>query len=60
MRAMAHSCPDGPGKSDWATYETVFTNSKAGMECVDKDKVKKVVYEMSKVSNMIVGLGVLY
>jgi hypothetical protein len=30
-------------------YETVFTNAKAGMEGVDKDHVKHVVYTMSKV-----------
>ena len=29
--------------------ETVFTNAKAGMGSVDKEKVKRVVYEMSKV-----------
>ncbi|KAK3242023.1 hypothetical protein CYMTET_48263 [Cymbomonas tetramitiformis] len=29
-------------------YETVFTNAKAGMDGVDKDKVKQIVYEMSK------------
>ena len=27
----------------------VFTNDKAGMGAVDKEKVKKIVYEMSKV-----------
>jgi hypothetical protein len=27
----------------------VFTNEKAGMAGVDKDKIKKIVYEMSKV-----------
>ena len=32
-------------------YETVFTNAKAGMDDVDKDYVKRVVYEMSKDSN---------
>uniref|UniRef100_A0A061R8V8 DNA polymerase kappa n=1 Tax=Tetraselmis sp. GSL018 TaxID=582737 RepID=A0A061R8V8_9CHLO len=32
----------------WKKYETVFTNTKAGMDNVDKEKVKKVVYEMSK------------
>ncbi len=31
-------------------YATVFTNAKAGMDGVDKDKVKKIVYEMSKVA----------
>ena len=30
------------------SYETVFTNSKAGMDGVDKQHVQKVVYEMSK------------
>ncbi|GAQ82213.1 putative DNA repair protein [Klebsormidium nitens] len=35
-------------QSAWADYETVFTNAKAGMDGVDKDKVKQVVYEMSK------------
>jgi hypothetical protein len=34
-----------------ADYDTVFTNSKAGMDEVDKDYVKGVVYEMSKDSN---------
>jgi hypothetical protein len=29
-------------------YATVFTNAKAGMDGVDKEKVKQVVYEMSK------------
>lgn len=29
-------------------YATVFTNAKAGMQGVDKEKVKQVVYEMSK------------
>ena len=33
----------------WSNFETVFTNSKAGMSGVDKDKVKRIVYEMSKV-----------
>ena len=32
-------------------YETVFTNSKAGMDGVDKDYVKKVVFEMSRSSD---------
>jgi len=31
----------------------VFTNAKAGMSGVDKDHVKRVVYEMSKVSQGI-------
>ena len=39
----------GAGPTPPADYETVFTNAKAGMEGVDKEHVKKVVYEMSKV-----------
>ena len=33
----------------WQTTNTVFTNEKAGMSGVDKDRVKQIVYEMSKV-----------
>lgn len=33
-------------------YETVFTNAKAGMDGVDREHVKRVVYEMSKASSM--------
>jgi hypothetical protein len=29
-------------------YETVFTNVKAGMQGVDRDKIKQIVYEISK------------
>ncbi|CAH2036291.1 unnamed protein product [Thlaspi arvense] len=32
----------------WEFYNTVFTNAKAGMEGVDKEKVQRIVYEMSK------------
>ncbi|KAH7291826.1 hypothetical protein KP509_29G037100 [Ceratopteris richardii] len=32
----------------WQAYHTVFTNAKAGMDGVDKEKVQRVVYEMSK------------
>ncbi|CAJ2651041.1 DNA polymerase kappa isoform X3 [Trifolium pratense] len=32
----------------WQSYNTVYTTAKAGMEGVDKDKVQRVVYEMSK------------
>ncbi len=35
---------------DSCTCLQVFTNDKAGMGAVDKEKVKKVVYEMSKVT----------
>ena len=42
----------GRGKEEaWADYASVFTNAKAGMEGVDKDKVKRIVYEMSKDSD---------
>jgi hypothetical protein len=50
------SASSGPGQSHSAGQEnwqqwhgTVFTNAKAGMTGVDKEFVKKVVYEMSKV-----------
>ncbi|XP_030550396.1 DNA polymerase kappa isoform X2 [Rhodamnia argentea] len=36
------------GARPWQSYHTVFTNAKAGMEGVDKEKVQRVVYEMSK------------
>ncbi|CAI9294520.1 unnamed protein product [Lactuca saligna] len=32
----------------WESYNTVYTNAKAGMEGVDKEKVQRIVYEMSK------------
>lgn len=32
----------------WESYNTVYTNAKAGMDGVDKEKVQRVVYEMSK------------
>ncbi|KAJ0078279.1 hypothetical protein Patl1_37409 [Pistacia atlantica] len=32
----------------WQSYQTVYTNAKAGMDGVDKEKVQRVVYEMSK------------
>jgi hypothetical protein len=37
------------------TYETVFTNAKAGMEGVDAEKVKRVVFEASKVRTAAAG-----
>ena len=33
-----------------ASYESVYTNAKAGMAGVDKEKVKRIVYELSKVN----------
>lgn len=35
-------------RSNAVDYDTVYTNAKAGMEEVDQEKVKQVVYEMSK------------
>lgn len=35
------------GKEGHQTWETVFTNAKAGMAGVDRDHVKRVVYEAS-------------
>ncbi|EPS59412.1 hypothetical protein M569_15395, partial [Genlisea aurea] len=32
----------------WQSYNAVYTTAKAGMEGVDKEKVQKIVYEMSK------------
>jgi nucleotidyltransferase/DNA polymerase involved in DNA repair len=40
-----HGPPDDEG---WRAYESVFTNRKAGMDEVDRDRIKKVVYEASK------------
>nr|CAD1841365.1 unnamed protein product [Ananas comosus var. bracteatus] len=36
------------GDRPWQSYHTVYTNAKAGMEGVDKEKVQKIIYEMSK------------
>ena len=36
-------------ESKWSDFETVFTNAKAGMSGVDREHVKRIVYEMSKV-----------
>ncbi len=41
---------DTPDVQQW--YGTHFTNNKAGMAGVDKERVKKVVYEMSKASSL--------
>ncbi|CAK9315718.1 unnamed protein product [Citrullus colocynthis] len=38
----------GDADRPWQSYHTVYTNAKAGMEGVDKEKVQKIVYEMSK------------
>lgn len=41
------STSDG-GDRPWQSYHTVYTNAKAGMDGVDKEKVQRTVYEMSK------------
>ena len=38
-----------PASAAWERTNTLFTNEKAGMKGFDKDKVKKIIYEMSKV-----------
>ncbi|CAD6205836.1 unnamed protein product [Miscanthus lutarioriparius] len=48
MSAAAGTPPEGGGDRPWQSYHTAYTNAKAGMEGVDKDKVQKVIYEMSK------------
>ncbi|XP_065616324.1 DNA polymerase kappa isoform X1 [Quercus suber] len=32
----------------WQSFHTVYTNAKAGMDGVDKEKVQRIVYDMSK------------
>uniref|UniRef100_A0ACD6A5E2 Uncharacterized protein n=1 Tax=Avena sativa TaxID=4498 RepID=A0ACD6A5E2_AVESA len=39
---------DRGGDRPWQSYHTAYTNAKAGMEGVDKEKVQRVIYEMSK------------
>lgn len=36
------------GQEAWQDYQTVFTNAKAGMQGVDKERIQRIVYEMSK------------
>ncbi|QDZ23916.1 DNA polymerase kappa [Chloropicon primus] len=36
------------GGEGWRSYESVFTNRKAGMADVDRDRIKKIVFEASK------------
>ncbi|KAM5549562.1 hypothetical protein ABKV19_000805 [Rosa sericea] len=45
---MSNSEAAGDAARPWQSYTTVYTNAKAGMEGVDKEKVQRVVYEMSK------------
>ena len=49
MAAESSGRVDGEKEDEgWRSYESVFTNQKAGMDDVDRDWVKKVVYENSK------------
>ena len=49
MAAESSGRVDGVKEDEgWRSYESVFTNRKAGMDDVDRDWVKKVVYENSK------------
>ncbi|KAL5218832.1 hypothetical protein ABZP36_019516 [Zizania latifolia] len=48
MSSAAGTPADGGGNKPWLSYHTAYTNAKAGMEGVDKEKVQKVIYEMSK------------
>uniref|UniRef100_A0A0E0KGA9 DNA polymerase kappa n=1 Tax=Oryza punctata TaxID=4537 RepID=A0A0E0KGA9_ORYPU len=48
MSSAAGTPVDGVGDRPWESYHTAYTNAKAGMEGVDKEKVQKVIYEMSK------------
>lgn len=45
---MAESESSEVTSRPWQSYHTVYTNAKAGMEGVDKEKVQMIVYEMSK------------
>lgn len=47
--ALVPATQQVPLDSKWSSFETVFTNAKAGMAGVDKEHVKRIVYEMSKV-----------
>uniref|UniRef100_A0A803MC14 DNA polymerase kappa n=1 Tax=Chenopodium quinoa TaxID=63459 RepID=A0A803MC14_CHEQI len=42
------SSSDVPLSKPWQSYQTVYTNAKAGMDGVEKEKVQRIVYEMSK------------
>ncbi|OEL23261.1 DNA polymerase kappa [Dichanthelium oligosanthes] len=48
MSSAAGTPPEGGGDRPWQSYHTAYTNAKAGMEGVDREKVQKVIYEMSK------------
>ncbi|XP_062089394.1 DNA polymerase kappa isoform X2 [Humulus lupulus] len=40
--------PTSDDARPWQSYHTVYTNAKAGMDGVDKEKVQRIVYEMSQ------------
>ncbi|KAL7119130.1 hypothetical protein ACP275_02G044200 [Erythranthe tilingii] len=48
METTENSISGDDSARPWQSYNTVYTNAKAGMEGVDKEKVQRVVYEMSK------------
>uniref|UniRef100_A0A453HF41 DNA polymerase kappa n=1 Tax=Aegilops tauschii subsp. strangulata TaxID=200361 RepID=A0A453HF41_AEGTS len=48
MSSAAGTPSDCGGHRPWQSYHTAYTNAKAGMEGVDREKVQKVIYEMSK------------
>lgn len=45
---MGTSSDGGREDRPWQSYHTVYTNAKAGMDGVDKERVQRTVYEMSK------------
>ncbi|CAN6544477.1 unnamed protein product [Malus baccata var. baccata] len=45
---MANSETSADTARPWQSYNTVYTNAKAGMEGVDRERVQRIVYEMSK------------
>ncbi|KAL2936599.1 DNA polymerase kappa [Bienertia sinuspersici] len=44
----SESSSNTPISKPWQSYHTAYTNAKAGMDGVDKEKVQRIVYEMSK------------
>lgn len=49
LASNAAQQPEQEQAPAWQNYSTVFTAAKAGMGGVDQQKIKQVVYEMSKV-----------
>ncbi|KAL9231958.1 hypothetical protein vseg_007116 [Gypsophila vaccaria] len=47
-KSECSSSNDADVSRPWQSYHTVYTNAKAGMDGVDKEKVQRIVYEMSK------------